>query len=59
MILPKEQMVAMLETPTTTRLRFTQFLASLSGTVKCLGRSIIIGEFEYNSKLIVVVLINY
>ena len=36
-ILPKEQMVAMLERPTTNKVHFTQFLASLSGTINCLG----------------------
>ena len=40
MILPKEQVVAMLETPTKNKLHFTQFLTTLSGTIQCLGRLI-------------------
>ena len=37
MILPKEQVVAMFETPTKKKLHFTQFVATLSGTIQCLG----------------------
>lgn len=41
-ILPKEQVVAMLERPTNTKIHFTQFLASLSGTITCIGKSCIV-----------------
>ena len=37
MILPVEQFVAMQDTPIASRIIFTQFLASLSGSVICIG----------------------
>ena len=37
LILPEEQFVAMLDTPVTGRIVFSQFLANLSGSVECIG----------------------
>lgn len=37
LILPEEQFVAMLDTPVTSRIVFTQFLANISGIVTCIG----------------------
>ena len=37
LLLPAEHHVAMLERPVTTRMSFTQFTATLSGRISCLG----------------------
>ena len=48
LILPEKQFVAMLDTPVTSRITFTQFLANVSGSVKCLGMVLWITYLEYN-----------
>ena len=37
LILPEEQFVAMLDTPATSRIVFTQFVANFSGSIRCIG----------------------
>lgn len=37
LILPEKQFMAMLDTPVSSRIIFNQFLASLSGSVTCIG----------------------
>ena len=41
LILPEEQFVAMLDTPVTSKIVFTQFVANLSGSVTCIGKCLV------------------